>query len=207
MSGLCAEGRFELAMDAIRSLDVGAVLDRAPIATAAKPSDERVRRLGPEDAASLRPLRLRALREEPHAFLMSEAEQAQDSVEVFAERLAQPADRASTIGAFVDGELVAMAGVVRMAREKIRHRAMIWGVYVAPEHRGQGLGRAVVAACVDAARVMGVEIVALSVEATNAPAIATYRALGFAPWGHEPDAYRVHGERSDELHMSRRLDA
>src|SRR5690606_27381584 len=123
--------------------------------------------------------------------------------EGFAERLRAPADRAVTLGAHVDGALAAMAGVARLGHAKERHRAVLWGVYVAPEHRGAGLGRAIVARAIEEARSMGgVEALSLSVDAKNAPARALYDALGFVAWGTERDAFRAGGVPVDEVRMT-----
>ena len=55
---------------------------------------------------------------------------------------------------------------LRETRDKQRHRASIWGVYVSPAHRGRGFGRSVVAACIDHARTWpNIEWVALGVSA------------------------------------------
>lgn len=204
LRGLCAEGRFELAIDAMRALDldVPAGPKRAD-RTAELARDPRVRRLGPGDAEALFALRLRALREHPRAFLSSVEEDFALGVEGFAERLRAPADRAFTLGAHVDGALVAMAGVARLGHAKARHRALLWGVYVAPEHRRAGLGRAIVARAIEEARAMdGVEALTLAVDAQNAPACALYRALGFVAWGIEHDAFRAGDEPVDEVHMT-----
>ncbi len=49
----------------------------------------------------------------------------------------------SSIGAFAPGgDLVGMMGVARNLREICRHKGLIWGVYVQPAWRKQGLARA-----------------------------------------------------------------
>lgn len=201
--GLCEEGRFELAIDAIRALDLDAIVGGDARRPQAFAMDPRVRRLGPDDARELFALRLRALREHPRAFLASEEEDAAVGVEGFARRLAQPADRALTLGAFIERDLVAMAGIARQAMRKTQHRAVLWGVYVAPEHRRSGLGRAIVVHAIAEARAMeGIEALVLSVDAKNAPALALYRSLGFEAWGTERDAFRAGGDSVDEIHMA-----
>ncbi|GAB3812324.1 GNAT family N-acetyltransferase [Tessaracoccus terricola] len=65
-------------------------------------------------------------------------------------------------------------------------------ITVAPEHRRQGLGRAVSETLLAVAAAHGVERVLLEVERDNAPAIALYRGLGFEPLGEYH--YRVAGQ-------------
>lgn len=55
----------------------------------------------------------------------------------------------------------------------------IQNVGVIPEHRGQGLGRALVLRALEGFRDAGVQRVALEVTAANKPAVELYRRLGF----------------------------
>jgi ribosomal protein S18 acetylase RimI-like enzyme len=52
---------------------------------------------------------------------------------------------------------------------------------VVPEHRGHGIGRALLSALVEAARAQGVLAFSLSVETQNHHAIALYERSGFVP--------------------------
>jgi ribosomal protein S18 acetylase RimI-like enzyme len=167
---------------------------------------ERIRLLGPSDAETWLALRLRALREEPRSFLMSEEEDAAGGVEAVAERLARPAAEAFVLGAYAGGALVGSVGVARAGLRKLRHRATLWGMYVAPEQRRLGLGRALMREAIERAGAMpGVEALALSVDAENEAAKALYRAHGFVTWGIEPDAFRAAGASIAEEHMLKAL--
>lgn len=53
---------------------------------------------------------------------------------------------------------------------------------VDPAHRGHGLGRSLTLAGLHHLRAAGLPTALLYVDAGNAPAIALYRSLGFAPW-------------------------
>ena len=57
--------------------------------------------------------------------------------------------------------------------------ARLYSLAVAPEHRGKGLGRALMCHCLEILRGELVEGVALEVAADNVPAIALYESLGF----------------------------
>jgi RimJ/RimL family protein N-acetyltransferase len=155
-----------------------------------------LRPLVPADRDAYRDLRLRALREEPEAFTSSHEELAADADTWAAARLATRADANVIIGAFAtDGRLVGMVGLERMSRHKERHKALLYGMYVAPEAAGRGIGRALVAAAVAAGRQWpGLRQIALTVTATNERARRLYAAAGFATFGVEPDAVRI-GDR------------
>jgi ribosomal protein S18 acetylase RimI-like enzyme len=80
-------------------------------------------------------------------------------------------------------------------------------MYVAPEARGRGIGRALLQAAVDHARTReGLHRIGLAVTTTNAPARGLYRAFGFAGYGVEPDAYRIDGRSYDSELMTLALE-
>jgi ribosomal protein S18 acetylase RimI-like enzyme len=178
-----------------------------------------VRRLGMDDAAAWWALRLRGLRDHPGAFgsdyELEKERLPEDVRRLFAERNSSP--EAVVLGAFDAGGAEAGAGVaasvgagvlvgcVGCARDqgpKERHRSLIWGMYVAPEARGRGVGRALVEEAVAMARRWpGVEVVRLTVAAANETARALYRACGFIAWGREPRVLKLPDRYVDEEHM------
>lgn len=80
--------------------------------------------------------------------------------------------------------------------------AEILTIGVIPAQRRKGLGRAMLAEAMDAARRRGAETMFLDVEAGNHAAIALYRAAGFAGTGRRRNYY---GAGLDALLLSRRL--
>lgn len=160
-----------------------------------------VRRLLPADLRSFRAVRLAALLDEPTAFGASYDEEAALADEVIAGRLEQRPDR-GVFGAFEGENLV---GIVTLAREtmlKLRHKGMIFGMYVAPAARGKGVGRALLANALEFAQaVPGLLQVNLAVNAGNRAAIALYESMGFETYGREPGAMLIDGVLHDELHM------
>jgi RimJ/RimL family protein N-acetyltransferase len=90
---------------------------------------------------------------------------------------------------------------------KLAHKRIIWGMYVAPAHRGHGIGtRLMLRALEFAATVPGVRHVTLGVNAANVAARKLYESAGFESYGIEPDAILVDGELHDEMWMIRRLE-
>jgi ribosomal protein S18 acetylase RimI-like enzyme len=160
-----------------------------------------IRLLGPDDAAAFQTLRLQALRECPSAFCSSYEEECDRPVATVAERLESAPDRA-VFGAFEDSRLAGIAGLARESGRKVAHKAVLWGVYVAPEFRSRSLGRQLVTAALEHAGALpGLRQVNLGVNATNAAAIALYRSLGFAPYGYERGFMCIDGELHDEILM------
>lgn len=77
-----------------------------------------------------------------------------------------------------------MAGVAGWNRPKTQHRMNIWGVYVAPEHRGQGIADRLLEAANDHARgIAGMLQLHLQVVSSNLAAIRSYERAGFVRWG------------------------
>jgi RimJ/RimL family protein N-acetyltransferase len=109
-------------------------------------------------------------------------------------------------GAFDGGTLVGSIGVHRERRRKLSHKAVIWGVYVAPAFRGRGVGRRLLERALAHASAMADLLqLTLGVNSANAAAIALYRSMGFEPFGLERGFMRVDGVLHDELHMALRL--
>lgn len=160
-----------------------------------------VRTLTARDAVAFQALRLRGLQERPEAFASSfEEEQGTPLAEI--ERRLQSQVDAAVLGAFDGDVLVGLVGVQREPMRKLAHKAFVWGVYVAPESRGRGVGGQLLARALDhAVQALGVRQVNLGVNTHNTAAIALYRRLGFVEYGLERDFLLVGGELHDEYQM------
>jgi ribosomal protein S18 acetylase RimI-like enzyme len=144
------------------------------------------------DAAAWRTLRLRALKEEPEAFVITHAEESRRGLADTRARFRRHGRERVLLGAFEKGRLVGCVGFWREEYEKIRHKAVIWGMYVEPGQRGRGTGRALMEEALRRIRgLRGVEQVNLAVWAGNGPARALYRSLGFRVIGREPRAAKL----------------
>ena len=160
-----------------------------------------IRRLEPADAAMFHALRLRGLREAPTAFGSSYEEECDRPVAEVAERMAKNTG-GFILGAFDGDTLVGTVGMQREAPLKRRHKLVLWGMYVAPDARGSGVGRKLVdEALRQGFALPGIRQVILGVNAANAPALALYTAAGFTPFGLERGCMIVDGVLEDEVHM------
>jgi len=156
-------------------------------------SDIAIRRLLAADAEGYRSIRLAALADAPEAFGSDVATESASPVDAFANTLRS----GYVAGAFAGERLVAIAGFRALEREKTRHRGDIWGVYVAPEARGTGVGRRLMEHVLDYARTQVLQV-HLAVTASNGAAVALYEHLGFIRYGTEPRALKVNGRYLDE---------
>jgi ribosomal protein S18 acetylase RimI-like enzyme len=166
-----------------------------------------IRVLQESDAFDLRELRLRALRDAPDAFGSTYEAEASEPVDVTVGRLRQnpTAKDISVLGAFEDGILVGMLGVVRQTLRKSAHRATLWGTYVAPETRGRGVGRALIDEAVTRLKAAGVEQAHLTVATTAVAARRLYLRAGFVVVGSLREAMKDGNRYIDEELMELRL--
>jgi RimJ/RimL family protein N-acetyltransferase len=162
----------------------------------------QIRVLTEQDAGEFFRLRRRALLEAPEAFLAAPEDDLVSTEAAAREQLRRAG--AAVFGAYSD-VLAGMLGLYRGSHAKSAHKVFLWGMFVRPESRRQGLARALVeAAIAHASGLPGVAVVHLSVSGGASAARRLYEAAGFRVWGTEPDAIRVAGRSFDEFHMLRR---
>jgi RimJ/RimL family protein N-acetyltransferase len=165
-----------------------------------------IRSLTEADAQPLFDLRREALTDSPFSFSASPEDDVWTSADAVREQLLR-VPRPAVFGAF-DASLIGMLGVHRAVRLKERHKALIWGVYVAPQSRGQGIARLLIEAAIAyVSTLAGATSVYLSVSERAPAAQHLYEKCGFKVWGVEPDALRHEGESSSERHMILSLTA
>jgi RimJ/RimL family protein N-acetyltransferase len=160
-----------------------------------------ITRLRPADAAVLVAIRREALKREPHAFAATLADDPALSLEFVQTALADE-DGQATFGAF-DGD--AVVGMVGVFREPNRRRdARLWGMYVAPEVRRRGIGRALLAAAIAHARTWQ-EVEELQLTVAPAAATRLYETVGFRRSNRERPALLADRRARDESHLALRL--
>ncbi|MFB9886004.1 GNAT family N-acetyltransferase [Balneatrix alpica] len=153
----------------------------------------QIKTLTPEHAQAYSRLMLEALALEPLAFTSSVQERASLPPAWWRQRLAGFAQAGEQIlGLYCDEELVGCVGLVLQARQRIRHKALVSGLYVAPGHRGQGGARQLMQALLQLASTRPeLRLLQLTVTAGNHGAERLYQQLGFQCYGEEPEAVRL----------------
>ena len=159
--------------------------------------DSMIRELDEHDLAAYAALRRESLLESPLAF------GASPETDVAA---AQIGGNTTIFGAFAGDELAGAAGLLRGRHAKSAHLISLWGMYVSPRHRGAGLGRALLDACIARAKAEHADALQLSVTDAAAAARRLYERAGFVTWGFQPDALRHGGTSVGEHHMLLRLN-
>jgi ribosomal protein S18 acetylase RimI-like enzyme len=164
-----------------------------------------IRFLGTNDLAAYRDLRLAGLKESSTAFGSSFVDEVDLPLTEFAARMRPQGKPDNGIfGAFLeDRGLIGILGFAKEYRVKRAHVASLWGMYVSPEFRGQGIGAALVDEAIAHARKLdSVRQILLSVTANNVAAGSLYRSRGFERIGLEQDALCVDGKYYDEEQMA-----
>lgn len=165
----------------------------------------KIKRLRPTDASNYCELRLRGLLESPRSFSSSYAEESKRPQSETEARLAPRADTWA-LGSFVANQLVGIVSIVRFGNLKERHKAGIYGMYVAPEYRRLGVGRMLLDHAINRARRMnGVLQLQLGLNESNLAARHLYEKLGFKVYGREINAYKIDSEFHHELLMALEL--
>lgn len=151
----------------------------------------KIRRLLTADWEAFRALRLQALKTDPLAFgstLERETAYPEDRWRNWAESGALGDESATFVVEAADGRLLGMAGLFTDRREY-----HIWGMWVSPEVRGQGLGRDLLDRALSwAESTHPRRAVRLDVNPAQRAAVRLYESRGFrptgttTPLGHDP---------------------
>ena len=124
-------------------------------------------------------------------FLLSYPDENSFSVEQESEFLAKKEanPKELEVCAYIDGKLAGMAGIEAVGyKDKVKHRCE-FGITVAKEFWGLGIGRALTNACIESARAAGYVQMELNAVADNTSAISLYKSAGFVEYGRNPKGF------------------
>jgi ribosomal protein S18 acetylase RimI-like enzyme len=168
------------------------------------------RPLEEEDFVAFVQLRKEALLNEPEAYgpdyATFNATPLIDKEHFFERILKYPFSFA--LGAFTPNEtLVAMGCFTSYyTMVKRRHKGTLWGMYVKPEYRGQGIGKKMANLILTAAKQdAGCEQAMITVTPPGSPAQKFYEDLGFIQYGIEYRALKLDSGYIDEVLMMKVL--
>jgi ribosomal protein S18 acetylase RimI-like enzyme len=150
-----------------------------------------------DDAMTWRTIRLEALANAPEAFGQTLEHAEKQPIEAYRQTVSGPFP---PFAAFDGAKAVGTAGFYILGGPKMSHRGVLWGMYVSPTHRSQGIGRKLIGSVINHARER-VEQIHLHVVTTNTAAYNLYRSMGFVAYGIEPRALRHAGRDYDEAMM------
>lgn len=155
-----------------------------------------IRLLSPDDWLAWKNLRLEALQNAPEAFGSSYEEEVDFSEEYLKSYL----KRSTIFGSLSGPALVGCAGFFTLKQVKMRHRGVLYSMYVQPEHRGHGIANRLVEAAIMHAKSQVIQL-HLTCVTNNSMAIRLYEKHGFSIYGTEPRALKVGDVFYDEYLM------
>jgi ribosomal protein S18 acetylase RimI-like enzyme len=158
-----------------------------------------IRRLGAMDAASYRDIRLDGLKTHPESFGAAWEDECRLDLADYRLRLEQ--NIVFGIEEIGSTPLVGVAGLHIPTGPKLRHKAVLWGMYVRPACRGSRLGTALLAKVLEQAELIA-EDVTLAVAVKNKIAVQLYEKAGFRSYGIERRALKIDNQYYDEHLMS-----
>jgi RimJ/RimL family protein N-acetyltransferase len=158
-----------------------------------------IRILNESDAQLYQELRLSALKINQEAFGSTYEREVKFTLETVEERLKPTKDK-FVLGAFDDSNL--LVGIVTFMRKsslKTNHKGNVYGMFVAPEMRGLGLGKSLLFELISRAKKCnGLEQINLTVVSENDTAKKLYKSIGFKVYGVERNALKFNGQYFDE---------
>lgn len=160
-----------------------------------------IRILTIEDLPEFIRLRSEGLKQSPEAFGESLEEYERKTLEQHKNNFPSSSDN-FVIGAFDKNTLVGVVGFYQKKSEKMKHKGIIWGMYIDPSYRRKGLGKDILnyaiqkAICIE--DILQIELAVIS---SNLSAKKLYESSGFESFGKEKRALFVNGEFYDEDHM------
>lgn len=164
--------------------------------------DAEIRQLSAADAEAFSALRRVVTADNAVPMGLTLEEELTRPLQGFREQLSAPAPNAA-FGAFAEGQLRACAAIAWTSRfPSSMHKALLWGCFVAPEFRMQGLGRRVISRALKHAHDNAVRRVNLTVYLPNHAAVNLYTSLGFESYGEEPEAVHLGGTFHSGHHMT-----
>ncbi|WP_407080331.1 GNAT family N-acetyltransferase [Bradyrhizobium roseum] len=158
--------------------------------------EPEIRRLTSADAVAYRDIRLEGLRCHPEAFASAFEDERDSPLDRFKELIVQ----SRIFGASLEQRLVGVVGLRAHAEVKLRHKAVIWGMYVRREARQYGIGQRLIEAAVAHAS-NDVEQIQLAVVTENEAARRLYAKAGFIEYGHQINALKHGGRYYDDILM------
>jgi len=105
------------------------------------------------------------------------------------------------------GRVVAWAGLSAWSDRCAYARAAEVSIYVHQDHRGRGIGRALLAELIARGRAAGLGVLLARVESSGAASLAVHRALGFRPIGTMRRVGEKAGRLLDVVLLDLHLDA
>ncbi len=155
----------------------------------------KITQLSPDNWQQYKEIRLEAVKTDPAAFGMSYEEElvrAESQWQDFLKNM---------WFALVDNKVIGMIGLIRNVGEPSKHTAHIVSFWVKPEYRGQGVGKALIQALQEHAKINNIRKLYLQVAVTQESAIKLYEKMGFEKVGQLKEHTKCGNKYLDQYFM------
>jgi ribosomal protein S18 acetylase RimI-like enzyme len=160
-----------------------------------------IRQLSSAHVIEFLALRAYALTHEPERFRVSAHDDAQWGQAFWENRL--NTDR--VLGLFEQDQLIGVGGLSRFVGEKLRHKGLIWGMYIAPAARGSDASDLLMSGLIECSKGY-VTHLQLTLMANNTRAQKYYERHGFKLYAIEPQSVMTPDGPADEALMWRLVE-
>lgn len=160
--------------------------------------------LPPQEWKKYKEIRLLSLQNEPTAFSSTYEDVAKEENKQWKERLVNSNKKESSIVLFAkDGKkIIGMIAGFWDKRKKIKHIAHIYGTYVDPKYRNQGIGEKLMHSIISELKnIKQIKKIKTEVNAKNIPAYNLYKKNGFRIIGKAEKELCVNDEFYDVVLM------
>ena len=163
----------------------------------------KLQKLIPQDYDAYFALRLESLQQCPNMYATDANAWQAASREVIENHLVLSESGASPIfGAWQDVNLVGLVGLKPENRPTVQHKASLWGLYVQPKWRRQGVGKRLVELAIAEAKEMPhLELLRAGATLDGAGLLHFFTACGFQEYGREPRAKLFEGVYYDQAYF------
>jgi len=164
----------------------------------------QISRLTPKEYDQFYALRLESLETCPEEFATDAEAWKNASRETINKLLIISDERtdAPIFGAWEGEMLVGLVGVNHDLRPSVRHKSTLWGLYVTPAHRRQGIGYGLLNEVVKVLKEEpDLRLIRAVVTITSEDALALLKKQGFKVYGQEPEAKQLNGKLYDQVYL------
>ncbi|MCF2946002.1 GNAT family N-acetyltransferase [Paenibacillus tarimensis] len=162
-----------------------------------------IKEIKQEDVELYWKLRLEALKTNPEAFGATYEDSVKTPISEVVKRIQNESDNYILMAFTERDQAAGMVGFRREQGIKLKHKGMIWGVYVSPEYRGKGIAKELLKEVINRGKeIEGLKQINLGAVTTNQAAIDLYKKLGFETYGIEKNALEYRDQGYDEELMT-----
>jgi L-amino acid N-acyltransferase YncA len=104
------------------------------------------------------------------------------------------------------GEVIGYASLADFRAAEGYRYTVEQSIYIGPDRRGTGVGRALLAPLTDRARLLGKHVIVAGIESSNLPSLRLHARLGFVQVGQLKEVGAKFGRWLDLIFMQRTLD-